>query len=45
METLVLKHFGSVPEDWELFKTRVAQALYLEELENERLKALFGENG
>ena len=42
METLILKHFKQVPQDWETFKKRASQAMYLEELENEKLKALMG---
>lgn len=39
---LCLKHFGKEPESWEDFKRLGAIALWLEERENEKLKALLG---
>jgi len=38
----VLKHFGKDPTNWEEFVKLGAMALWLEELEAERLEKLFG---
>jgi len=44
LKALVLKHFGREPETWEDLIRLGAMSLWLEELEAEKLKSLFGEN-
>ena len=44
VKALILKHFQREPESWEEFTKLGSMALWIEEMENEKLRALFGES-
>jgi len=44
VKALILKHFQREPESWEELVKLGSMALWIEEMENEKLKTLFGES-
>jgi len=43
VKALILKHFQKQPESWEEFVKLGSMALWIEEMENEKLRVLLGE--